>query len=461
MRLLFGLFVLLACSVSPAQVVRLEVVSDEGLPGKGSAFCVGATPDGNSVFVTAGHNFKKATKARVFHERQWYSVRSVNNYSGHDVSSFEVKMKCKSMRFASRGKRGSRVRLLGYGREANGYYTGGSEVDGVLLGGGSIVCNGQGAVPGDSGGPVIDSNDNVTGVIVGYDELKPEVSVYVGLRDIYECLTQVYQCPAEAQYGCPPGGCPIYVRPQVQQPMIGIGIPTGPPRVVGIAEPSPRRYIPEETPDVEYREGSQGPPGRDGKDGRSVTQPEVEAAVAAWLDSNADRLRGNDGRDGRDGEKGDRGDPGPGPSAEDLVAVVETVVARSPDRFRGPAGPVGSQGERGLVGVPDNVDVANWLKGALADADTRDMLRSELADLLATDPRVIDLLRRIESSAGASVEPIDMQILGNGGNVLGVARIARDGDRVVVESRTPEGVVVDKQFYAANDPVKLDLRSGR
>jgi hypothetical protein len=126
--------------------------------------------------------------------------------------------------------------------------------------------------------------------------------------------------------------------------MLGFGIPVGPPRVVGIAEPAPQTYIPQpqpqqipQQPQTHYVQGErgpagpagpQGPPGRDGK---NVNQEQLEAIVTAWLDSNRDALRG---------EPGPPGDPGPagrdGNSADpdELTAIASRLGELETRPFR-------------------------------------------------------------------------------------------------------------------------------
>ena len=138
----------------------------------------------------------------------------------------------------------------------------------------------------------------------------------------------------QAQYGgCPGGVCPIQIRPRVIQPMIGIGIPTGPPRIIGEAvrvNPSPI-YVPQQpqypkqpeplrpVPDPAFisglagQQGVPGPKGDRGADGRSVTKTEVEATVNAWLEANRDALRG---------------EPGPSANIDALAARVKILEER-------------------------------------------------------------------------------------------------------------------------------------
>lgn len=93
--------------------------------------------------------------------------------------------------------------------------------------------------------------------------------------------------------------------------MIGIGIPAGPPRVVGIAEPVPQTYVPRQSvpvsPDAirqavaDYLNANperfRGPKGEPGSNGRSVSKADAAEIITQWLDANRDQLRGPAGKD--------------------------------------------------------------------------------------------------------------------------------------------------------------------
>lgn len=284
-----------------AQIVRLSVSDDSGEIGKATAVCIGQC-DGGSVFLTARHNFRDATRAKVKVRGNWIRIRSVNRSRSHDVASFEVSADCDQIPLADAVEPGVRVRCGGFGPE---YWGSGEAGDfhGTLMPSEIRGDGGLHPIQGDSGGPVI-ADDRVVGIVCGYvatvartdDAASHYPTVYAGLSEIRECLQQVYQ-------RCPPGGCPIYIRPEIRQPMVGIGIPVGPPRVVGVAEQlPPQRICP--TPDPISVTGPQGPrgergePGPPGPAGRSVTREEVEATVNAWLESNIDRIKGPPGPPG-------------------------------------------------------------------------------------------------------------------------------------------------------------------
>lgn len=303
MRRLLSLMMFVGCCGGEcrAQIVRLSVSDDSGEIGKATAVCIGQC-DGGSVFLTARHNFRDATRAKVKIRGNWIRVRSVNRSRSHDVASFEAEADCDQIPVADSVEPGVRVRCGGFGPE---YWGSGEAGDfhGTLM---SSEIRGDGGlhpIQGDSGGPVI-AEDRVVGIVCGYvstvartdDASRNYPTVYAGLSEIRECLQQVYQ-------RCPPGGCPIYIRPEIRQPVVGIGIPVGPPQVVGVATPvPPQRLCP--TPDpisVTGPQGERGPagpagvPGPPGPAGLSVTQQQVEAVVNAWLESNIDRIKGPQG----------------------------------------------------------------------------------------------------------------------------------------------------------------------
>lgn len=310
MRRLLLLFAMAGCCGGEcrAQIVRLSLSDSTGEIGKATAVCVGTCESG-TVYLTARHNFDGADRASVKIRGHWRQVIRVNKSRKHDVASFEVSAECDHMPLAESVQTGARVRIGGYGPE---YWGSGQAGNfwGTINGQSIAGDDGLHPIQGDSGGPVI-ADDRVVGIVVGFvptiarhdnaDRRYP--IVFCGLPEITECLHQVYQ-------RCPPGGCQIYLRPQIHQPMIGIGIPVGPPRVVGVATPVPQ-IMPR--PDPAFIAGPQGPPGPRGESGppgppgsagRSVTREEIESIVSAWLDANRDVLRGPSGPAGPPGQPG-------------------------------------------------------------------------------------------------------------------------------------------------------------
>lgn len=436
----------------------------------GSAVCI-HSEGGRSLVITAAHTLSANPEATfIAVNRQWVQAQNVKVDRQNDIAAFEVPSQLQFVPLAEDPPKGAEVVAAGFGELRRDREKGrfkfkakvdapfsSSEADSIR----SLVgVNGEQAIPGDSGGGVYvvgeDGKEYCCGVIsfrVVPDGVSTQLSShrmhyaaerrrtgFVSSKTVYRFLQREY-----TQYGgCPGGVCPIRVRPRIQQPMIGIGIPTGPPRIVGEVypyEPPPQTYVPDQQPpqiqqvpvpgppgppgekgDTGERgpagqPGQTGPPGPSGRDGLSVTQEQVEAVVNAWLDSNREALRGSDGRDGKDGQ----------------------------------------QGERGLVGVPDDTDIENWLRGALSNPDTRDMLRSQLRDLLAEDPKIQQLLKKIEDSASAT--PIDLELVGNGGTLLGSSRITSSGGKILVESKSPDGTVAGTRSYSSKEPIRLNLRS--
>ena len=429
----------------------------------GSAVCIHSA-GGRSLVVTAAHTVADNPVATfIAVNRQWVQAENVKVDKLNDIAAFEVPAPLQYTALAEDPPTGSEVTASGYGELIKNKQTGrlkfratvdkpfrfnGVEPVSALVG-----VAGEQAIPGDSGGGVFfvgeDGKEYCCGVVTfrelaSADEQPKSVhrmhyaserrkTGFTSSRTVYRFIHREF-----VQYGrCPGGVCPIRVRPRIQQPMIGIGIPTGPPRIVGEVypyEPPPQTYVPEppQQPQTQYIPGPPGPPGQDGqsgpqgqpgppgppgergRDGTSVTQEQLEAVVNAWLDSNRDRLRG------------EPGSPGP-------------------------------QGERGLVGVPDNTDIENWLRGAMSDPASREAIRAQLRDLLAEDPKIQQLLKKIEDSASA--KPIDLELVGNGGTLLGSSRITSSGGKVLVESKNPDGVVVGTRSYSSKEPIRLNLRS--
>lgn len=325
----FAMFCPFAC----CQIVRLEVDGrndqNREFVGHASAVCIGEC-DGGSVFLTARHNFREAYRGRVKIEGRWEAVTSVNESRTADVASFEVRVKSRYRQVGKQIRYGHPVYVGGFGPYWN--QSGPNEsFPGIIYEQEIIGDGGLHPIIGDSGGPVT-QDDAIVGIVSGFVETsrrsdqaeRAYPTVYADLGDIQECLGQVYQYQR-----CPPGGCPIYLRPQIQQPMVGIGIPIGPPRIVGVAEPVPQRPQPlRPVPDPAFTSGPAGPrgpagpQGERGADGRSVTRAEVESVVNAYLDANIERIRGPVGERGPQGERGPAGAAGQSTGSTQLPTRV-------------------------------------------------------------------------------------------------------------------------------------------
>lgn len=274
-----------------AQVVPLHVIGD-GFTGDGTAVCIGRTNEGFGLYLTAKHNFRDALSASIDVDGQHYAVKRVNEHPSADVACFESQP-ILIYELADDEAIGHPVRIPGYGPRYNGRKE--SSFGGVITETGLISGDrGFHPIKGDSGAPVLTPDRKVCGIVTGYFETafrsdnadRHFPTRYAQLVHCREVLTQ--------QYRCGPGGCKIWIRQEYRQPVGILGLPYGPPRVVNVAEPVPRVFVPEDQVAAPQPKpdpiSTQGPPGRDGKDGRSVTPAEVESIVSAWLDSNRDEL---------------------------------------------------------------------------------------------------------------------------------------------------------------------------
>ena len=367
-RLLVFLLMIVSVSAAKADSYNLATVYTNGQEGLGTAFCIANTSYG-SLMVTAKHVVEGTDNVFISHNGQWVKGKSVRRSAADDVATFEVPVRLRVTPMASVfPDDGVPVVVEGRGpdyqkTDEDYTFTGKTAKDGFVLSDCSVV-------EGDSGGPVYaetkSSGTVVVGLVTGYTKRR---------RDRVETKivpAQTIVAFVQTQYGgCPNGYCPIQIRPQVQQPMIGIGIPVGPPRTIGVAEPVSPIYTPQQpvapTPPKEVAvAGPQGPPGKDGKDGRSVTKDEVESIVSAWLDAHKEEL------------VGPAGPRGSGPTMQEMIPVIvqaiDATIAENPDRFRGP------QGERGMIGMPNSDEMTKW-------ANT----------WMDNDPRVKQLLARVDA----------------------------------------------------------------
>lgn len=127
------------------------------------------------------------------------------------------------------------------------------------------------------------------------------------------------------------------------------------------------------------------------------------------------------GRPGPVGPRGERGEPGK-------------------DGGRGAQGQKGDRGPRGLIGVPDDEDIRNWLIGATADPEAKKALAAVLTDIAAVDPRVDELIRRLEAVENRP----------NGSFTETPQRV------LIVDGSTK--TVLDDETFAPGEPIVLDVR---
>jgi hypothetical protein len=283
----------------------------------GTGVCVGST-EGGSIILTCRHNVQdNPTGVWVYHRHDWHRCGTAVLHESEDIAVVETAIRFRPTEMAEKSPVGLTVHIEGAGPAAN-------ETDEPLSFTGRILSDdtisgtdGLHVCLGDSGGPVLardsDGSEVVVGIVYAVESDRGPIrrTEFRGARTRYVSSQKIVTW-FRTQYSCPPGGCQIRVRPRVVQPMIGIGIPTGPPQVIGEAVPVRPRplpdpvYTPVPQPNPEFiagprgpigppgppgPTGAQGPPGERGPAGSSVTQVQVESVVNAWLDANIDQLR--------------------------------------------------------------------------------------------------------------------------------------------------------------------------
>lgn len=313
MRYFLTLLFLVGCECTcHAQVVRLFIGN-----GAATAFYIGSTDDGNAVYATAKHVFTGSSKeGHILVNGTQYTISEPTLSEDEDVAVFESSGKPTRGLNLSIEQPAGEVDMPGYGPVMNDQ----SKRSVVRLGQAKTdtdvhLTSGR-IVQGDSGCPAVTSQ-GVIGVVVGYYTDQPTVACVVPTRHLIKCLNRRYSATQ-----CGPNGCPVYLRPRIQQPMIGIGLPVGPPRIIQEAVPvtrPPQVYVPQprqEQPQYQTLVGPAGPqgpagkdglPGRDGKDGK-VDQASIETAIVTWLESNKEDLKGQTGLTGPAGRSVEKED---------------------------------------------------------------------------------------------------------------------------------------------------------
>lgn len=273
---------------------------------------------------------------------------------------------------------------------------------------------------GSSGGAILTESGKLVGIISSVDDRTGEtlsVNLHAATRGYTTVRTVQWQCTPQGCIPCYPSRPPQnYIRHQRIEPRL-----LGPPRVEFFEQST----VPQPAPQAQPQQPATPQPSIevDWSEFDSLVKQEL---VKLWERDKA-QLRGRPGADGKDGAPGARGPQGPpgvgqqgptgppgpaGPPPTDaqVVAAVRTILYEDPERFRGPPG---KEGSRGLVGVPDEEDIRNWLVGAASDPATRQMLATVLADIVAADPRVEQLIERLdqlEASGPAAGEELTSRL---------------------------------------------------
>ena len=318
----FAFVVALSPSVCSAQVYPIACCYMEGdrkIEDKATAVCIGNSKSGKSLLLTVKHAVDAASPSIwVAHESKWIQVTRLVKHKSEDLAVIECDKILPGVQIGDVTPIDSEVVVSGFGptfaKTGDGFsFTGTVEEAGILRG-----VSGDHAMPGDSGGAVICSTSEgkaLVGIITAHEGSSPAKSrrayAETRARTGFVSAEKIYEF-VETQYGgCVNGLCPIRVRPAIRQPMIGVGIPFGPPQIVHEAVPVPRPdpvYVPQQQPEPQIMQGPRGPAGPAGprgEPGMSITQEQVEATVNAWLDSNREQLRGEQGPAGRDGQSAD------------------------------------------------------------------------------------------------------------------------------------------------------------
>lgn len=328
-RLLFMFFLSGCCTTTIAETVTVAVTRIDARgtkeTAKATAVCIYSNERG-SVLVTCRHVVQSKTgeilSVWVRHANDWHECSQVRVHpdADVDVAAMECSIRFKPETLTNDAEVGARVVIDGAGPELHKtnedwFFFGTKTPDGI------VGENGDAVIEGDSGGParvrLTSGQYAVCGIVYGYPTTSPKG--FTRRSQHRQHRTKTLYTPVAAWYPwfetqyCVDGLCPIQIRPVVVQPRGLLGVPYGPPRVIGVAEPVPQIYAP-----VPYR--APNPPtvkpivpvpdpisitGPPGPPGQSVTQEQVEATVNAWLDSNIDRIRGPKGEPGKDGSTAD------------------------------------------------------------------------------------------------------------------------------------------------------------
>jgi hypothetical protein len=323
---------LLLCCTANAEAMQLIVqgTTAEGnrYTGYGTCFVVGTTEAGGCLIVTAAHNFDNAERGSVIKGGQRYAVENLRIHPRHDVASFESPMPYGGEFALQQATQRVRVEALGFGPKYHGRPTTGWTGEMV----GSQFMIGDGGLhscSGDSGAPVVTDDGYAVGLVTGVEtsgSTPTSRSQYAATNArtvvtdadaIRLHLTQYYS------QQCGPNGCSIWLRPQIQQPQF-LGIPTGPPRVVGVTPPIDsvgivtRPSVPQQQAINPLAPQIVRP-----------TDSQIQAAVSAWMQANISQLKGSDGQClpitiilARDGREIDRETYAPG---QPIILDVETL----------------------------------------------------------------------------------------------------------------------------------------
>lgn len=252
----------------------------------GSAVCVASADGVGSLILTCRHNVALdprnvwVSDGREGSDWHWCHRVTMSDDPECDLSILETREVYSATPLADGDlPESSAVTVVGLGPHIQG--TGERlRFRANLIGEGALLGeSGQHVIPGDSGGPVVVAGDDgaaVLGIVYGFDtpeDMHEEITRrrtqlashrvttrFISASKIRQVISTQYS------QSCPNGMCPlpirtVRVRPQIQQPMIGIGIPVGPPRIVDTVEPVPDPISIRGPAGPTGPAGPQGPPG--------------------------------------------------------------------------------------------------------------------------------------------------------------------------------------------------------
>lgn len=269
---------------------------------------------------------------------------------------------------------------------------------------------------GCSGGGLFNSQDQLVGiqsgkVLSGYGAGQSISASHSSIRRIVSRFEQRYgKVQAierhQARYNCPPCNC----QQQPQMMHVPVPLQPGPPGergergltgntgAIGPRGPKGDSPNPQAVADALFATYGDRLRGPAGNAGASVDEDRVIRAVLAQIRQPEDGVRGNDGRAGESAYQ---------------IAIRNGFSGTEQQWLASLRGDRGSDGANGLVGVPDEADIQTWLVGAMSRPETRQALSTMLSDLIAEDPRVQELLDRVQSGSGSAFDEAQIAVLRN------------------------------------------------
>lgn len=460
----FALLVLIIPSSAFAQVYPITCVYMEGdtkVEDKASAVCIGNSESGRSLLLTVKHAVDVPVPSIwITHESRLIRVTKLVRHKDEDLALMECDELLPGVPIGDETPIDSEVVVCGFGPsfaqiKEELSFNGRIEEAGILRG-----ISGEHVMPGDSGGAVVCSTSEgkaLVGIITDHEGSTPAKSrrsyARTRARTGFVSAEKIYAF-VHTQYGnCANGMCrPIRIRPSIRQPMIGIGLPIGPPQVVHEAVPVPRPdpiYVPQqqpqEQPQQQITQGPAGPPGPAGprgEPGASVSKEDLARLVAIWLESNREQLRGERGPAGESFSREDlervvsawleanRLDlRAPPPTETQVAKAAADVIFADPEKFRGPAGRDGVDGSAGpkgdrYVAVPDD-----------------EAFREHVERWLTANPQYKDLpglSQRIAEVEAVLTKKQPVQILNSDGSVFSEDKERGILDPIVIRLEEPK-----------------------